>query len=451
MKKKPFWIVLLVLFSSSSVFSYNLESFTDQIDKTYEVQTALLNAKQIQNEILYLANPQDVSFSLNPTVKATTIEDESFGEEIEVSGSASVKIPLGLSSLEKERLNFSMDALDLAEEAVQNAREKIYIKIYTLYQKLWLLQEEEKILDLEVTVADNSLQLLQQRFAFGNASLLNLSEADETLQEINDSFLQNQLEQRVSWFELKSLTAMDSETEMGLLERVELVMEKLPNPPELYQWMIENNPAVIFEKIKLQQMEQTLARLEKSDFDFSVKTFYNSVENTYTASLNYNFFDPELTPALTFPIYTYGEIPSSGSSSTSTWNMGLTFNISLGTNRSDSLNGELIKVEIMNEKAKIEFFIESANLLLRSAFQQHLRDLDALEQAERVLARSIVNQKIIETKKELGQISASQSLESESIVERSRWKIEAARINVEKSWLSLVESAIWFKNTALKI
>jgi outer membrane protein TolC len=451
MRNKPSGLIFLLLLLSPSVFSYNLESFTDQIDLTYEVQTALLNAKLIGREILYLTHPEDVSFSLNPSVKSITSEGESFGEEIEISGSASAKIPMGLSSLEKERLIFAMDAKELAERAVQRARENVYITIYSLYQKLWLLQQEEKILETEVSVAENSLELLQQRFALGNVSLINLADADESLQEINNSLLQNQLEQRISWFELKSMTFLDMESEPGFLERVELNTEKIPNPPELYQWIRENNTDVINERMKLKQLEQTLKRLENPDFDFSVKSFFNSVENTFTASLNYNFFNPELTPALTFPIYTYGEIPSSGGSSTSTWNTGLIFNISIGSNRSDKLNGERLKIEIINERAKIDFLIESANLQLRSAYQQHLRDLDALEEAKRGLSRSLENQKIIETKKELGQISSSQFLESESIVERNLWKIEAARINVEKSWLTLVERAIWFKNTALKI
>ena len=83
-------------------------------------------------------------------------------------------------------------------------------------------------------------------------------------------------EQRITWFELKSLTSLE--------------------------------------------MEQTLERMGKADFDFSVKSFFNSVGNRFTANLNYDFNDPELTPSLTFPLYTFGEIPSSGSSA-STWNM----------------------------------------------------------------------------------------------------------------------------------
>lgn len=442
MKKKPVLTVMFILILSVSVYSFNLETFTSQIDTTYEVQSALFNVKQIHNEISSLTHPEDVNFSLNPSVKALTREGGIFGEEIEISGSASVKIPLGLSSLERERLNFAINALDLAEAAVDKAREKTYIKIHSLYQKLWLLQEEERILMLEVSAAEGALEILSQRFALGNAALINLSSADETLQERNDDFLQNQLEQRISWFELKSLTSLDEDVER--LEKMEISLEELPKPPELYIWVTENNPEILFEKIKLLQMEQTLKRLRHPDFDISVKSFFNSVGNTFTANLNYDFKDPELTPSITFPLHTFGVIPSSGGSA-DTWNLGLTFNLSLGTNRSDNLSGEILETEIQIGRAKLDFLIESTNLELRSAYQQHMRDLDALEQMKRALTRSANNHKIIETKKELGQVSAYEILESESIVERSIWKIEAARINAEKSWLNLLENALWFK------
>ena len=446
MKKKLIFTTLLILLLSPSIFSFNFETFTSQIDNTYEVQSALLNVKQIQNEILSLTHPEDINFSLSPTVKAFTQEGGTFGEEIEISGSASAKIPLGLSSLEREKLDFSKNALELAEAAVENAREKTYIKIYSLYQKLWLLQEEERILKLEVSAAEDSLEILRQRFALGSVSLINLSTADETLQGRNESFLQNQLEQRITWFELKSLTFLDVDVEP--LERMEIIIEELPRPPELYNWIVENHPVIIFEKIKLLQMEQTLDRMRKPDFDFSVKSFFNSVGNTFTANLNYDFNDPELTPSITFPVYTFGSI---GGSTSNTWNLGLTFNLSLGTNRSDNLSGDLLETEILNGRAKLDFLIESTNLELRSVHQEHMRDTDALEQAKRVLVRSKDNHKIIETKKELGQVSEYEILESESIIERNNWKIEAARIEMEKSWLNLLESAVWFNKTALKI
>lgn len=96
MVKKFIIIVTLNFILSASVFSHNLDSFVSQIDNTYEVQSALLNVKAIKSEILLLTHPEDISFSLNPAIKAFTQEGGTFGESIEIYGSASIKIPLGI-------------------------------------------------------------------------------------------------------------------------------------------------------------------------------------------------------------------------------------------------------------------------------------------------------------------------------------------------------------------
>ncbi len=93
--------------------------------------------------------------------------------------------------------------------------------------------------------------------------------------------------------------------------------------------------------------------------------------------------------------------------------------------------------------------MNSLNLELRSSHQQLIRNQGALDEAERNLTRSTENHKIMETKKELGQASEFELLESESLVARDEWKIEAARIDTEKSWLTVLEDAAWFEEVEL--
>ena len=78
-----------------------------------------------------------------------------------------------------------------------------------------------------------------------------------------------------------------------------------------------------------------------------------------------------------------------------------------------------------------------------------MRNQGALEQAERNLIRSTNNQKIMEAKNELGQASPIELLESESLVERARWKIQAASIDTERPWLTVIEDAAWFDKVEL--
>lgn len=447
MKRTILLTILSILIISTQVFGLNFQTVTNQIDETYDVKYALLEVERLEKEISALMHPEDYNFALNPSIKAITREDETFWEEIELSGSASVKIPLGLSDIEKEKLDFSINSLSLAEAAVETARQKAFIKLYNLYQSAWLLQEEETILELEVEAAENYSEILQQRFKAGNVSLITLAAADETLQERHDDYSQNILKQRLSWYELMFTSNLDMQREP--LEKNELEMEDIPKPSELYGWIEENHPLVDIEKVKLGQLEQTIQRMRKPDLDISIKPFFNSIGNEYTASVNYNFIDPELTPQLSFPIYTFGEIPPGSGGSTSTWNTGVTVNIALGSNRSDNLNTEALELILKSAEAKLDFLIDSLNLELRSSYQQLVRNQGALDQAVRNLIRSTENHKIMETKKDLGQASEFELLESESLVARAEWKIESARIDTEKSWLTVLEDAVWFEEIGL--
>ena len=449
MKRSLLLIVLSILIISTQAFGLNFQTVTNQVDKTYDVEYALLEVERLEKEIIALMHPKDYNFILNPTtIRAISQEDGTFGEEIELSASASVKIPLGLSDIEKEKVEFSYNSLRLAEAAVETARQKAFIKLYNLYQNAWLLQEEEVILELEVEAAENYSEILQQRFKAGSVSLITLAAADETLQERHDDYSQNILKQRLSWYELMFTSNLDMEREP--LEKNEIKMEDLPRPPELYGWIEENHPLVDIERVKLVQLEQTMQRMRKPDLDISIKPFLNSVGNEYTASVNYNFITPELTPQFGYN-KTFGEIPSSGgSSSPSTWNTGITVSIALGSNRSDNLNIEALQLGLNSAEAKLEFLIDSLNLELRSSYQQLIRDQGALDQAKRNLIRSTENHKIMETKKELGQASEFELLESESLVARAEWKIEEARIDTERSWLTVLEDAAWFEEVELK-
>lgn len=438
-------LILGVLFIGSQAFGLNFQTVNNQLDKTYEVEFAMLEVDRLEKEITALLNPEDYNLGFNPTIKAISLEDGDFGEEIELSGTASLKIPLGLSDIEKEKLDFSLNSLELAEFAVETAKEKAFIKLYNLYQTAWLLQEEEPILELEVKAAENYAEILQQRFKAGTVSLITLAAADETLQERNDDYSQNVLKQRLAWYEL--MFNANLEMEPDTLEKNTLNMTDLPKPPELSDWIEENHPLVTIERVKIEQLGQTIERMKKPDLDISLKPFLNYAD--HSASLTYSFTDPELTSAYSFPLYSFGEIPSGSGSSSATWNTGITVNISLGSNRSDNLNIDALELGLKSAMAKMDYLIDSLNLGVRSSHQQYIRNLGAFDQATRDLIRSKENHKIMETKKDLGQASEFDLLESQSLVARAEWKIQAARINTEISWLSVLEDAAWFEKVDL--
>ena len=443
--KRLVLLYLSVLFIGTQAFGLNFQTVTNQLEATYDVEFAMLEVERLEKEIRALLNPEDYNLGFNPTVKAISQEEGTFGEEIELSGTASLKIPLGLSDIEKERLNFSSDALKLAELAVETAKEKSFIKLYNLYQTAWLLQEEEPILELEVRAAENYSEILLQRFKAGTVSLITLAAADETLQERNDEYSQNILKQRLAWYEL--MFNADLKMEPEVLVKNSLKMTDLPKPPELSDWIEKNHPLVGIERVKVFQLRQTILRMEKPDLDISVKPFLNY--DDHSVSMSYSFTNPELVSSYSFPLYTYGEIPTNSSNSVITWNAGITVNISLGSNKSDNLNITALELGLRSAEAKLDYLIESLNLGIRSSHQQLVRNQGAFDQAERDLVRSSENHRIMETKKELGQASEFDLLESQSLVARAEWKIEAARISTEISWLSVLEDAAWFEKVDL--
>ncbi|MCD6397775.1 MAG: TolC family protein [Spirochaetaceae bacterium] len=440
------FLIIAVVFISQNIFGLNFQTVIDQLDDTYDVQSALLEVQRLQKEVTVFLSPEDINLAVNPSFKATSIEDGIFGEEIALTGTASLKLPLGLSDLEKEKLNFAINSLKLAESEVETTRQRTFIKLYSLYQRAWLLQEEEPVLELEVQVAENYSELLQQRFKAGTISLITLAAADETLQEKTDNYSQNILEQRLSWYELMFNANLVIEPE--ILEKNSLEITNIPKPSELGKWVEDNHPLIEIERVKVDQLKRTIERMRKPDIDISVKPFLNY--NDHSASLSYSINDPEITGAYSFPVYTYGEIPSSSGNTASTWNTGVTVNISLGSNKSDTLNTNAMVLGLQSSEAKIDFLKESLNLGLRSSYQQFIRNQGVLDQSKRDLFRSTENNKIMETKRDLGQASQFDLLESESLVARAGWKIESARINTEISWLSVLEDAVWFEKAGLE-
>jgi outer membrane protein TolC len=433
--------VLLLLFSGQ-VYSTDFQAMVRLIDSSFEVRSAALDVEQSRVDLELLSHPGDVSFSLDPSVKFLTVDDEDvqFGEEISISGTVSAKIPVGLSSPEKERLTFSQFDLQQKEETLKSARIETFISLFSMYQDIWLLQREEVILEKELDAEELSYKSASERYALGSISIKSLEDARDNYDEKNEEMLQNKLEQRISWYKLK--TIIELEEDPVILDRIVLETGELPKPPELYEWLNANHPLLRAEREKIGQLETTMARLVKVDLDLSVKAFFNSVDNTVSASLSYDFMDPLITPAVGFPVYTFGEIPSTSGGGAATWNLGMTFTLGLGTGKSDRLTIEDLELELQRSRYRLDYLSETVNLALRTAYQQHVKNTTALDEAQRILDISENNRKIVSARKELNQTSELDILLSDNAVDRSLWKIEAARIAMEKSWLNLLQSAV---------
>jgi len=155
--KKSILITLIIAFSAAAgVYGITLSEVLASVNETFEVKSAMLTVEKARRELAALSHAGSSSLAVDPTVKSTSTEQGSFGEAIEISASTALKIPLGLSSLAKEKAAFAGNGLANAERALKSAREKALIKLYSQFQTAWLAQEREADRFLPMLPADPS-------------------------------------------------------------------------------------------------------------------------------------------------------------------------------------------------------------------------------------------------------------------------------------------------------
>lgn len=438
-KKRVFIILFTAVIIGNNTFTLSFEDLAVNLNKSYDVQSARLQLENAEKTVTLNRYPGDISFSLNPSVKTITETGASFPGETDFYGSSSLKIPLGLSDSAKEQLKFSIDAMELTAEAVETAKRKAFLTLHSLYQQAWLLQEEESVLFLELEAAQNQVETLTQQYKNGNIPLSVLSSAEQNLQDKMEEKTQEQLKQRVTLYELAFTS--NSAVREEPLERYELDVNNLPSPPELSLWVPRNHPDIKAQKTKVDQIRQTIERLNKTDISVSVKPFF--ISGDHSVSLEYSTGNPELTATYSFPLYTAGSVPVSDGKYDDTWETGLTISLALNADKKDSLNSIILKTELQQEIARLDYLTNYINLQIRSSYQQYLKAQDSLDQAKRNLKRSMDNKKIVETKASLGQTSEYEIKEADAMVKRDEWRVESARIEVEKSYLNTAYTAAW--------
>jgi outer membrane protein TolC len=429
-----------MLISVSPLTGLSFETVMEAADNNFDLQNALLEVERLEAEVRAATLPDDIRFAFNPSLKVLTEIDGEFAGETSVSGYTSVAVPFSLSGDEKDRLQAVRNSLAIARSDATEVRAASYIKIASLYQDLWLLQQEAEVLEAEVAASELYMELMQERFNTGAISLASFNQADETRIERQEAQIRNTLEQRLAWFELSLNTGLEGD--LPRLEALEIRIGDIPKPPELEDWIIRNHPVPGRSRMIIDLLRQTTARQLEPDIDVSIKPFWNYQE--HSVALTYTIFDPEFIAGYTFPIRTWDEIPSGSGSSVETWSTGVSVNISLGSNRYDRLSATAAEISIREEESRLEYLVQSTFLKVRSAYQQLLRSNELVMQARRNLERSISNRRIVEAKRELDQAPRHEVLEAVANEARGAWRLRAAEIGSEKAFLNLLKEAALF-------
>jgi len=434
----------LLLIIAPAVTSLSLDDVLARLDETYAVRSARLSVDRAEKELERLRFSGDPTVSLDPQVKATTRVGESFAEEVALSGTASAKLPLGLSEIAKERARAAAGALTAARDRLAQARVEAFLEAYGLYQAAWLAREEQGVLTAELVAARAYTEALRERFQIGDVSLTDLSEAEEDLQRREEAVLEGGLKLRLSWLEMAYTFGFDLTPETPELQPETLFPEtaELPHPRVMAAWAFEHDPELKVLNNGIAQIDDTLARLGKADLSVSLKGFGGISD--HSASLTYTFQEPQLSASYSFPIYSIGEVPTSGSgTSEDTWNIGLSVGLSYTNGRADALEGESLALARELEMAKIEARQQSLELGIRSQYQQWLKAAQSLEQARRNLERVEQTRKILDSKRSLGLVNDYDILAAAALGVRAHWTVRAAEIEEKVQRMRAADSAAY--------
>lgn len=420
---------ILLLMIAPGVASVSLQDVLARIGETYEVRSAQLAVDRAAKELEKVSFVGSPSVSLDPQVKAITRVGEEFVEEVAFSGTASARVPLGQSDAGKEKVRVAAGALTTAGVRFTQTEAETFVKAIRLYQAAWLAQEEQKVLQAELDAALAYTEALRERFRVGDVSLMDLSETEEDLQRREEAVLEGSLKQRLSWLEIAYTFGFDLTPETPVLEAATDYSgsSQLPNPPALAAWAFDHDPELEALNTGIAQIDDTLARLDKVDLSVSLKGFGGVSD--HSASLSYTFQEPQLSASYTFPIYSFGEVPTSGSgTSEDTWNLGLSLGLSYTGARADSMEVASLALQRELEAAKVEARRQNLELSIRSQYQQWLKAVQSLEQARRNVERVEQNRGILDSKRSLGLVNDYDILEATALSERARWNVLAAEI-----------------------
>lgn len=260
--------------------------------------------------------------------------------------------------------------------------------------------------------------------------------------------LEDMLERRLSWLEIAFEVGIAPRPETPTLEqgRISDTEGDLPKPPVLTIWANEHDPDLKKQRAVIVLFDETISRLEMLDLGVTLKTFGGI--NDHNGSLSYSFDKPELAFSYSFPLYTFGEIPvstGSGGSEETTWNIGIGVSLAFQHNRGNKLEIEALELGHSQQMQKTELIQQTLGLEIRTRYQQWLKAVQALQQARRNQETIKENQKVIEAKSTLGLVNDYELLEASAQVERARWNVAAAEIEVERARLAAAKAASYLE------
>lgn len=434
-------VTFIFMMVVASGWTLNFEQVLESLESSYDVRLAELAVEAAERQVDILRFPGDATFSVQPGVAANTPQDGLFAESVDLEGSLALNIPLGLSVERRQTIEFALKNLELAKIRLSRVHDSVYLQLYSLYQDAWLTQEELKVFQAEQDAADATYEVKRQLYDNGQISFNELAQIEEDIKELQSDYSEAKLKNRIAWLEVASKTGMSFSVTQHL-DPIDLHFSDLETPPTLVSGAKVNHSDVLLQREKIRQIEVQLLALRKFDLFTTVRANVNA--SSHNASLSFNVDTPAITGSYAFPIYTFGTVDETGSSSggnDSSWSVGLSVNLSAGTAGESTREAAALQIENEQEFLKLESILEALEIQIRYKYQAYLLAQDAVEQAERSLLRDREALVFVEEQKDMGLVTENEQKEAQAFVERAEYQVIYAKINRDIVRMAVAEAA----------
>jgi outer membrane protein TolC len=432
--------VLFTFWSPLPTGALTFEEILAGIDGVLSVQSAGLERIAAEQRLDISEYPGDPSFTLTPETSLVTEETDAFPTRTELSATASVDIPLGLSRDRQLAAQTTAAALVRARETEAYARAAAYGDLLSAYRAAWLAQRELEVLEKEYDAAAEAARTAQDRFQRGTASLREVNTADDDLVAAQIALREGMLERRLRSLELLYAAGLERSMDEHL-EPPPDSLPDLPRPPVLTAWAVENDPQMRTLTDSVAAFRRDINALDGVAGSPVVRAGFSGWDQS--ASVAFNTASPSVTLAYGAPLYTSGTLSESrgSSSDVDTWELSFSIALPLQTTGSSTRGGALLDTSV--EQTLIDAREREGELALeiRSRYQQYELSRETIQDARRSidLARDVLE--TVTQRYESDRTTREDLLLAEAHYHRSLYRLDAALAAREEAKIATASAA----------
>ena len=407
-------------------------------DQTPAVQDALAVYERTLQETRLAALTGDWGVSLTPTVR-TQMAEWGTPDTTSLSAVLGFSVFLGRNSLQEEKYQAALRKSETAALILDQARRLEIQTLFVQYADLWLLQEEAGLLQTGVELSRQKYEDLLELYEGGAADLGDVEDAEEELSQAEEALITNRYEQQLAWLTLRTSRGLEGRavgTELPVLE--EPLMEwPDPAPPR------ERDGQVLASSGELRSLQdqltgyrQTISRLEKRDWDVSLRPSLSYDDQTISGS--FAFQNRALGLNWTLPS---GSWPDSGGGGGNGWSAAISLGLSYGPGKLDEESIRLSVIDLERQALKVEDLENQLALKYRTGYQAYLGALESVDRAQRSLERSGRLKESVELRQEAGQALLLDVRSAALAHEWGKWRLASALVQLQKAHMSLAVMA----------